>query len=226
MKLLDDHVPRGKCVDSCNGFCGAQNPTGTISGRVVDQGGLVMPGVTVTTTSPNLQGSRTAVTSTNGDYIIPLLPPGEYVVTFELSGFKTVTGNVSVAPTETITFDATMTVGGVSERVTVVGNLTNFLETAAVANKFEQEMISTLPTNRTIDASVLLSPGVHPTGPNGAYSMGGAVTFENLFVLNGAVINENLRGQPQPLYIEDAIQEVTVATSGVSPSMVDSVEDS
>ncbi len=194
----------------------AQNPTGTISGRVVDQAGLVVPGVTVTATSPNLQGPRTALTSENGDYIVGLLPPGTYAVLFELSGFKTVTGTVSVAPTETVPLDATMTLGAVSERVTVVGNLTNFVETAAVATKFEQTLVSTLPTNRTLDASVLMAPGVHPTGPNGNYSIGGAVSFENLFVLNGAVINENLRGQPQPLYIEDAIQEVTIATSGVS----------
>ncbi len=41
-------------------------------------------------------------------------------------------------------------------------------------------------------------------------------SYENLYTLNGAVINENLRGAPMTPYIEDAIQEVTVASSGVS----------
>ena len=56
----------------------AQSTTGTISGRVVDSQGLALPGVTVTATSPNLQGARETVTSENGDYILTLLPPGSY----------------------------------------------------------------------------------------------------------------------------------------------------
>lgn len=52
----------------------AQSTTGTISGRVVDAQGLSIPGVTITATSPNLQGARETVTSVNGDYIISLCP--------------------------------------------------------------------------------------------------------------------------------------------------------
>ncbi len=51
------------------------NPTGTISGKATDQQGLAMPGVTVTVESPALQGARTTITSTNGDYIFPFLTP-------------------------------------------------------------------------------------------------------------------------------------------------------
>ncbi len=54
----------------------AQTPTGSISGRVTDAGNLAVPGATVTIESPNLQGTRTTVTSANGDYILPCLPPG------------------------------------------------------------------------------------------------------------------------------------------------------
>jgi len=62
-------------------------PTGSITGQVVDAQGAVLPGVTVSVTSPALQGTRTAVTSGNGDYIVPFLPTGDYEVTFELAGF-------------------------------------------------------------------------------------------------------------------------------------------
>ena len=72
------------------------SPTGTISGRVSSDAGP-LPGVTVTATSPALQGSRTAVSSENGDYILPLLPPGAYKVTFELQGFRTVEQTTNVA---------------------------------------------------------------------------------------------------------------------------------
>ena len=54
------------------------NPTGTISGHVSDPDGLAVPGAAVTVASPVLQGLRTATTSSNGDYIIPFLPAGDY----------------------------------------------------------------------------------------------------------------------------------------------------
>src|SRR5712664_4574627 len=77
------------------------NPTGTISGHVVDPDGLAVPGATVTVASPALQGLRTATTSPNGDYIIPFLPAGDYDVTFELQGFKTVKRTIGVKMAET-----------------------------------------------------------------------------------------------------------------------------
>ena len=61
-----------------------------------------------------------------------------------------------------------------------------------------------------------MAPGVHPTGPAGAFSFGGSVSYENLFLLNGVSINENIRGQAFDTAIEDAIQETTVANGGVS----------
>src|SRR5512146_2243666 len=68
-------------------------PTSTISGRVINEG-QGLPGVTVTAKSPALQGTRTAVTSTNGDYVFPNIPPGDYTLTFTMSGFQTVTRNL------------------------------------------------------------------------------------------------------------------------------------
>ena len=63
----------------------AQNPTGTLSGHASD-GKDPLPGVTVTVTSPNLQGARTSVTNGNGDYIFTFLPPGEYRVQVRAAG--------------------------------------------------------------------------------------------------------------------------------------------
>src|SRR5262250_1030737 len=68
----------------------AQQPTGEIFGKVTDQSGGVMPGVTVTLTSPILLQPLTAVTSETGTYQFPRLEVADYTVRFELSGFKTV----------------------------------------------------------------------------------------------------------------------------------------
>src|SRR6185436_10949499 len=86
----------------------AQTPTGTISGRVTDSGGLPTPGATVTVESPNLQGTRTAVTSQNGDYIFRLLPPGHYTVTVSLSGFSTAKDTRDVAAGEPVVVNLTL----------------------------------------------------------------------------------------------------------------------
>jgi len=196
----------------------AQTTSGTISGRVVDNQGLPMPGVAVTAESPNLQGARETVTSEHGDFIIPLLPSGAYAVRFQISNFETVVRAISVAPTQTVPLNVTMGIQGVNETVVVSGKATEILtRTAQVATNFKQELISQLPMARDVTSAILLAPSVHATGPGGNVSVSGSVSFESLFLINGVTANENIRGQlQQNLVIEDAIQETTVASGGVS----------
>src|SRR5262245_3669023 len=195
----------------------AQTITGTISGRVLDPQGGALPGATVTAKSPNLQGARTAVTSVNGDYILTGLPSGPYTITFTLSGFQPQTKNVVLAPTQVLPLEVTLGVANVSEEITVVASTADTLtRTAQIATNFSAELMGNLPTSRDINSVLLRAPGVHPTGPAGAFSFGGSVTYENLFLLNGVSINENVRGQAFDTAIEDAIQETTVANGGVS----------
>jgi len=199
------------------GLASAQTTTGTITGRAVDAQGLALPGVTVNASSPNLQGTRTTVTADQGDYIFTLMPPGTYIVSFEFSGFERQVKSIALASTQVHPLDITLGPAGVAESVEVVGrSAAVFVQTAQVATSFSQDLIAALPTNRDINAALLLAPSVHATGPNGGYSIAGGMSFENLFLLNGVTINENLRGQPHELYVEDAIQETTVAAAGVS----------
>lgn len=71
-----------------------------------------------------------------------------------------------------------------------------------------------LPVARTLNAAVLLAPGVAPNGPNNNIVISGALSYENLFLINGVTVNENLRAQP--LFIEDAIQETKASTAAIS----------
>jgi outer membrane receptor protein involved in Fe transport len=193
------------------------NPTGTISGKVTDQDGLAVPGATVTVQSPALQGSRSATTSANGDYILPFLPAGEYEVTTALTGFKTIKQRTRVSPTASVTVSPTLTVSTVTETVTVTGHVAEeFGQKAEVATNFKQELIDKLPTNRTFADAARLTPGVQNSGPNGGLAINGAMSFESLYVVNGVVVNENIRGQSLALFIEDALQETTVSTAAIS----------
>src|SRR5262245_26941566 len=194
----------------------AQTPTGPVSGHVVAPQGLVVPGVTVTAQSPNLQGLRTAVTSVQGDYVLPYLPPGSYQITFELTGFGTVRERRDIAGTQLVLVDVTLKPATVSEVVTVVGTSDAFVNTVQAATSLKATTLSTLPTTRTMLAAVDLSPAVHGTGPSGNRTISGAMSFENVFMLNGVQVTDNIRNTPFNLFIEDAIQEVTTATSGIS----------
>ena len=195
----------------------AQTTTGTISGRIVDSQGLALPGVTVTVVGPNLQGTLSVVSTGNGDYIVPRVPPGAYTVTFELSGFERQQKPVSVALSQALSLNAALGPASLTESVTVrpgAGEVQT--HTPEVATNFKQELMSTLPTTRDINAVILKAPGVHPSGPNGSYSIAGSMSFESLYLVNGVNVNENLRGQANNLYIEDAVQETMVATDGIS----------
>ena len=101
---------------------GFAQTTGQILGTVVDPQGGVLPGVTVTATSPQLQGDRTAVTDSTGTFRIPSLPPGTYSVKLNLSGFKDLTQeNVTVSLDKSVTLNLKMLLAGVSTQVEVTG---------------------------------------------------------------------------------------------------------
>ncbi|MEP0774177.1 MAG: TonB-dependent receptor [Acidobacteriota bacterium] len=194
----------------------AQSPTGTVSGRVVDSNRQGLPGVTVTAKAVTLIGERTAVTSANGDFILPFLPPGDYTFTFTLAGFQTVEENRKISAGQTTRFDVELPLATLAEEIVVTGRYETISTTTQASTTFEQDFIEKLPIARTIAAATMLSPGVSDTGPNRAITISGAMSYENLWTLNGVVLNENIRQQALPLFIEDAIQETTVSTAGVS----------
>ena len=156
------------------------------------------------------------MTSVNGDYILPGLPPGSYTVTVELSGFATTKQTRDVGAGQPVQLDVTLRPAAVSEVVTVTARTDAFTNTVQASTNIQQELLSTLPTARTILSAVNLSPAAHATGPNNAITIGGAMSADNLFMLDGVQIQDNIRGTPFSLFIEDAIQETTVSTSGIS----------
>src|SRR6185436_17581732 len=88
--------------------------------------------------------------------------------------------------------------------------------TSQVATNFSQEQIQMLPNNRDHTSVMYMAPAVHATGPNGNFSIGGAMSYDSRYLINGADANETIRGQANNLYIEDAVQETTVAVAGIS----------
>ena len=125
---------------------GQGNPTGAVSGQVVDPEGLALPGVSVTAQSPAMQGVRTTVTSGNGDYIIPFLPPGQYTVSFELEGFARNSAACRSRLRPPSRSASSWRWPSLTETVQVTGSAaTEIAQTATVASTYKSDMIDKLP---------------------------------------------------------------------------------
>src|SRR5215211_4694188 len=95
----------------------------SITGVVKDASGAVLPGVTVEAASPALiEKVRTAASDGSGQYRITDLPPGQYTLTFSLSGFNTIRREgVNVSGTGVIPVSVDLAVGTLTETLTVTG---------------------------------------------------------------------------------------------------------
>src|SRR4030042_1650546 len=161
--------------------------TGAIVGKVTDEEGSGLPGVTVTITSPSLMGTRTSITNPLGEYRFPALPPGTYTVKAELQGFQgVVQESVRLTTTTRLTIDFTLKQSAVEEQVTVIAQSPTVdiksTETASVT--LTNELLRNIPYSQFTSSIVNMAPGVTPDnmgdsaygashGKGFAYSMDG-----------------------------------------------------
>jgi hypothetical protein len=191
--------------------------SGTLGGRLASSDNLGLPGATVTVSSDALQGERTTVADINGVYSFPGLPPGSYTVTFEMNGMSRVERIASVPLGGAVTMDQVLTVAPVSEVLVVHGARPAPVSSPAGAFNLRADRFSLMPTARTPFGLAELAPGLTDNTPNNnQVTVGGAFAYDNVFLMDGVDINDNVLGQPNGLFIEDAIEEVQVLTSGVS----------
>jgi hypothetical protein len=189
---------------------------GTVSGRVSSADNLALPGVSVTVSSDALQGTRSASTDVNGIYALPGLAPGEYVVKFELDNMTTVERRAAVSLGALAVVDQRLMLAPVRESVEVRGATPSAVTSHGTANLQVSELRQ-LPVGRTPFLMAELTPGLTDNTPSASQvTISGSFAYDNLFLMNGVDINDNVLGTPNNLFIEDAIQEVQVLTSGIS----------
>ena len=140
----------------------AQETTGTITGVTSDQTGGVLPGVSVTIKNTNTSTSHTFVTNEAGAYTASLLPVGQYEVTFELSGFQSVTlKNITLHVNDRLKLDGKLSVGGVAESVEVSAGQSLVQPIAALQSTITSTQVKELPlNNRNFVQLATLAPGV------------------------------------------------------------------
>ncbi len=190
--------------------------TSSLSGTVTTEG-TGLPGVTVTISSPRMQGTRDAITGEAGGYSFGAIPPGDYSVRFELSGMAPITRTVQIGVGQSGRVDADMRVSAIAESITVTAAAPSVLETPGATSNISGEMIEELPIPRTVLATAGLAPGVNTsTVSTNQLQISGSPGYDNVVMVNGVKITETIRNQAQPLFIEDAVQETTVMTAGIS----------
>src|SRR3954463_3942510 len=205
----------------------AQNQTGEIFGKVTDESGAVLPGVTVTITSPVLLQPQTATTSETGSFQFPRLDVATYTVKFELPGFKTIVKqDIQVTVGFSANLSTQMGVSTVQETVTVTGE-SPIVDTKSTGTKqtFTTEMLQSIPSAR--DPWVILQQtagiamdreniGGNMSGQQSNYISRGGNTFNNKGSLDGVDITDmNATGASPTYYDFDAFQEMTINTGGV-----------
>ena len=191
--------------------------TGSIRGTITDQQNLAVPGVTVTIQSPALQGVRSTVTAGDGTYSFLRLPPGRYEMTFEITAFAPVKRSIDVLLGLSAEQNVTLAAAGRTEEVQVVAATPAPIVNPIVGANYKHEEIQALATPRSLQGISQLAPGVTENTPNaGQLAINGGFAFDNVFMLNGVDVNDNLFGSPQNLFIEDAIEETQVLTSGIT----------
>lgn len=195
----------------------AQGQTGSLRGTVELQDGSAVPGVLVTASSPSLQGTRTTVSTEGGQWILRNLPPGQYTVTFELEGMATLQSSATVSLGQETPVNVTMRVQAEEETIIVTGELPSVLASSEVSTTYDFEQVNDLPIGRTPAAIATLSPGLTTNTPNGGQvTISGGFAYDNVFLIDGVDANDNLFGTSNPVFIEDAIADVQVLTSGIS----------
>jgi hypothetical protein len=141
---------------------GGASSTGSISGQVIDESGGVLPGVTVTATSPAQMGVLTAVTNEEGIYRFPSVPPGVYKLQFELAGFSTlVREDIRVTLGFNAAVNVKLGVATLQETVTVSGESPTIDTTATrIQTNYDQEKLASLPNARDMWSLLSTTPSV------------------------------------------------------------------
>src|SRR5262245_61158933 len=197
---------------------------GELVGKVTDDQGGVLPGVTITLSGPAAMGTPVATTSASGLYRFPAVNSGTYTLKFELAGFAPMVREGIVVPVrQTITVDAQMKLASLQETVTVSGSSpTVDVENTKVGARLDQEILKDVPTSRTIFGTTTVLPGMtmarqDPGGLNAATSTGMIAHGSNNYNLNYYGVTADTPANYGSMYYMDfgSAEEISVDTAAM-----------
>lgn len=227
----------------CAGLGLTQTETASLSGRVIDPSGAVVPGATVTLTNHGTQVSTQVKTNSAGVYTFPTEAPGSYQLRVQAPGFKEdIIEQLLLHVQARVTQDVSLEVGSTSQSVTVSAQTIPLnTEDATVGTVVERQQIENTPLNgRTFQGLITLAPGVASVsgGANnpGQFVVNGQRTDTSYFTVDGVSadapaamagslgvngtgsgVTQSATGGYNNLVSVDAIQEFKISTSTFAP---------
>jgi outer membrane receptor protein involved in Fe transport len=219
------------CITASARSAGAQETinSASVSGRVSDPQGGVVPGAQVIARQTETNVTAEATTDQDGRFRFPYLKVGPYEIIVRLQGFADVTRRVTATVGGAYDLPVTLSVGGLDTSVTVSGQA-EILETARsqIAGTVSQAEVKNLPMNgRNFLDLALLVPGVSPTNtastqlfaetsavPGQGMSVGSQRNFSNSFIVDGLSANDDAAGLSGIPYGVDAVDQFQVVTAG------------
>jgi hypothetical protein len=207
---------------------GGASSTGTIQGRVTDSQSAVLPGVTVTATSPALIQPQTTVTSETGNYRFPAVPPGMYEISYELGGFNTLRrSGISITLGFTANVNVELALATLQETVTVSGASPVIdTSTTRIQQNFKVEQLQSIPNGRDMWALLAVTPSVQMSRIDVGGNRAGTQTGYTAYGMNGQVrvliegINTTEGTGGAGFYFDYAsLEEAFLGTSGQSAEM-------
>jgi hypothetical protein len=191
---------------------------GTLAGKVKDESGAALPGVTIEVRSLEKGFVRTATTDSAGAFSVPLLPPGKYTTKATLPGFESFISDGDVIQAERTTDVAvSLKLATTRESVEVIGTTplvdrTNTTDTTTV----RAELTDKLPVVRGYQNVIDFAPGQNDIDGDGNPNARGAPDSANLFLFDGVDTTDPTTGTFGANNNFDTIQEVVVSNNGVS----------
>jgi hypothetical protein len=216
---ISDFVRTRACVCLCFlllfAVSAAAQQTGSISGKVTDTGGGVLPGVTVEARSDVLPGPRVTVTGAVGEFQLPALPPGNYTIQFTLAGMQTVTRRAEVLLAQDTVADAEMAISGVSEDVTVTAEVSLIdRDSATIKSSLSNDQILGLPVGQEYRDLVKLIPGVQYNQDTVRGPSAGGSGQDNVYQFDGVNVTLPLFGTLSAEPASHDIAQVSVIKGG------------
>jgi hypothetical protein len=207
---------------------------GSISGRVIDITGFVVPGVVLHATQRSTGVVTTVESDAQGRFRFPYLRIGEYELVTDLPGFKTVTRRLTVAAGSAFDLSIRLEISPMSypDQVTIEAPVIESARSQIAATISETE-VTALPMNgRNFLDLALLAPGVAPANVNSTQlfpetsavpgitiSVGSQRNLSNNFVVDGLSANDDAAGLSGITYGVDAIAQFQVITSGAQAEL-------
>jgi len=189
--------------------------TGSISGKVTASDGSALPGVAVEARSDVLPGPRVTVTAANGEYRLRALPPGGYMVKFDLSGMQSVTRNAQVQLDQDTVADISLGMQRAVETATVTAEVSLVdKETAAIASGLSTQELQALPIAQDYRDLQKFIPSVQYTEEAVRGPSAGGSGQDNVYLFDGANVSLPLFGNLSAEPASHDIAQVTVITGG------------